>query len=131
MVVLSFHNIFERLFETLSSQVKIHLQLREEDGVLRSILEKRELLIDLYRQCSSLHTLSNGSQVLLTYQIYKHYGHFLIKNKFDFIKGFVTDPCGKRACGNYRICICCQVTAKLFILFFFHLNLYCDVLFLF
>ena len=47
MVVLSFHNIFERLFETLSSQVKIHLQLREEDGVLRSILEKRELLIDL------------------------------------------------------------------------------------
>ena len=63
MVVLSFHNIFERLFETLSSQVKIYLQLREEDGVLRSILEKRELLIDFYRQCSSLNTLSNGSQV--------------------------------------------------------------------
>ena len=63
MVVLSFHNIFERLFETLSSQVKIHLQLREGDGVLRSILEKRELLIDLYLQCSSLHTISNGSQV--------------------------------------------------------------------
>ena len=63
MVVLSFHNIFERLFETLSSQVKIHLQLREEDGVLRSILEKRELLIDLYRQCSSSNTLSNGSEV--------------------------------------------------------------------
>ena len=46
MVVLSFHNIFERLFETLSSQVKIHLQLREEDG-----------------ECSSLNTISNGSQV--------------------------------------------------------------------
>ena len=60
MVVLSFHNIFERLFETLTSQVKIQLQLREEDGVF---LEKRELLIDLYRQCSSLHTFSNGSQV--------------------------------------------------------------------
>ena len=63
MVVLSFQNIFERLFETLSSQAKIHLQLSEEDGVLRSILEKRELLIDLYSQCSSLHTFSNGSQV--------------------------------------------------------------------
>ena len=63
MIVLSFHNIFERLFETLSSQVKIHLQLREEDGVLRSILEKRELLIDVYLQCSSLNTISNGSQV--------------------------------------------------------------------
>ena len=61
MVVLSFHNIFERLFETLTSQVKIQLQLREGDGVF--FLEKRELLIDLYRQCSSLHTFSNGSQV--------------------------------------------------------------------
>ena len=63
MVVLSFHNIFERIFETLSSLVKIDLQLREEDGVLRSILEKRELLIDPYRQSSSLNTISNGSQV--------------------------------------------------------------------
>ena len=52
MVVLTFHNIFERLFETFSSQVKIHSQLSEEDvvfNVVRSILEKRELLIDLYR----------------------------------------------------------------------------------
>ena len=87
MVVLSFHNIFERLFETFSSQVKIHSQLSEEDvvfNVVRSILEKRELLIDLHRQCSSLHTLSNGSRVLLTSQIYKHYGHFLIKKQIRF-----------------------------------------------
>ena len=68
MVVLSFHNIFEWVFETLSSQVKIQLQLREEDGVLRS----------------SLHTLSNGSQVLLTSQIYKRYGHFLITKQIRF-----------------------------------------------
>ena len=68
MVVLSFHNIFEWVFETLSSQVKIQLQLREEDGVLRS----------------SLHTLSNGSQVLLTSQIYKRYGHFLIAKQIRF-----------------------------------------------
>ena len=53
-------------------------------NVVRSILEKRELLIDLYRQFSSLHTLSNGSQVLLTSQIYKHYGHFLIKKQIRF-----------------------------------------------
>ena len=66
----------------MSSQVKIQLQLREEDGVF--FLEKRELLIDLYRQCSSLHTLSNGSQVLLTSQIYKRYGHFLIAKQIRF-----------------------------------------------
>ena len=52
--------------------------------MLRSILEKRELLVDLYRQCSSLHTLSNGSQVLLTSQIYKRYGHFLITKQIRF-----------------------------------------------
>ena len=91
MVVLSFHNIFERLFETLSSQVKIHLQLREEDGVLRSILEKRELLIDLYRQCSSLNFEWFTSK-LLTSQIYKHYGHFLIKKQIRFHKRLCNRP---------------------------------------
>ena len=33
---------------------------------------------------SSLHTLSNGSQVLLTSQIYKRYGHFLIAKQIRF-----------------------------------------------
>ena len=61
--ILFFHNIFERLLETLSFQVKIHLQLNEEDGVLLSILEERELLIDVFCQFSSLHRLSNRLQV--------------------------------------------------------------------
>ena len=62
--MLFFHNIFERLLETLSFQVKIHLQLNEEDGVLLSILEERELLIDVFCQFSSLHRLSNRLQVV-------------------------------------------------------------------
>ena len=121
MVVLSFHNIFERIFETLSSQVKIHLQLREEDGVLRSIGKTRASDRSLSSMFFFKHNFEWFTSKLLTSQIYKHYGHFLKKNKFDFIKGFVTDPCGKRACGNYTICIF-QVTVKLFFIVFLSLE---------
>ena len=88
----------------MSSQVKIQLQLREEDGVLRS----------------SLHTLSNGSQVLLPSHIYKRYGHFLITKQIRFYEQalYPTRAAIGRVATRICICICCQVTAKLFYIVF-------------
>ena len=92
MVVLSFHNIFERLFETFSSQVKIHLQLREEDGVLRSIGKTRASDRSLSSMFFFKHNFEWFTSKLLTSQMYKHYGHFLIKKQIRFHKRLCNRP---------------------------------------